>query len=52
MIPNKDKNKERMRQASFIPKPKSMRFWGELGDPVSIGLHQNWRKNSNKKKKR
>lgn len=52
MIPNKDKNKERMRQASFIPKPSSTFFIGcSNGDPISIGLYQNWRKNSNKKKK-
>lgn len=53
MIPNKDKNKERMKQASFIPKPKSDGWFGfSTGDVISIGLHQNWRKNSNKNKKK
>lgn len=51
MIPNKDKRKERMKQASFIPKPKPAFFFGINGNPEAIGLHQNWRKNSNKKKK-
>jgi hypothetical protein len=50
MITNKDKNKERMKQASFIPKPNPNWFHNG-GNPEQMGLHQ-MQKNKNKRKKK
>jgi hypothetical protein len=53
-IPNDQKNRERMRQSSYLPKPG--KHWYDEGSPESMGLYRmqinkSKRKSGSRKKK-
>jgi hypothetical protein len=51
MISPKERNREKMRQASFVPKPKPLFWWDySHGSPEQMGLNRLQIKNKKKKK--